>query len=126
MKRVIRLNESELINLVTRVISEQDYDGGYESNEEWLDWKDQRNDMLQKQNQAKKHILTSLMKFRDCLLATKQEFIEQYPNLRMANSLSWADDMESLTMNETGNRIGTIQLEKRYFRYGKTGSRKKT
>jgi len=100
MKKIIRLNESELINLVTRVISEQDYDGGYESNEEWLDWKDQRNETLQKQNQAKKYILTSLMKFRDCLMATKQEFIEQYPNLRMANSLSWADDMESLTMNE--------------------------
>ena len=100
MKKVIRLNESELINLVKRVISEQDYDGGYESNDEWLEWRDQRTEMLQQQNQTKKHIINSLMKFRDCLMATKQELIEQYPNLRMANSLSWADDIESLTMNE--------------------------
>lgn len=100
MKKTIRLNESELVNLVKRVISEQDYDGGYESNDEWLDWKDQRSDALQQQTEAKKHILTSLMKFRNCLLATKQELIEQYPNLRSANLFSWADDMESLTMNE--------------------------
>lgn len=100
MKKVIRLNESELINLIKRVISEQDYDGGYESNDEWLEWKDQRDEALQQQNQAKKHIISSLMKFRECLKSTKQELIEQYPNLRMANSLSWADDIESLTMNE--------------------------
>lgn len=100
MKKIIRLNESELINLVKRVISEQDYDGGYESNDEWLEWRDQRAEALQQQNKAKKHIISSLMKFRDCLLATKQELIEQYPNLRMANSLSWADDIESLTMYE--------------------------
>ena len=100
MKKVVRLTESDLIKLVKRVISEQDYDGGYESNKEWLKWKEQRERTLQQQNQAKKHILTSLMKFKNCLLATKQEFIEQYPNLRMANQLSWADDMQSLTMNE--------------------------
>ena len=100
MKKIVRLKESELINLVKRVISEQDYDGGYESNEEWLDWKAQRDEALQIQYGYKKHILSSLMKFRNCLEATKQEFIEQYPHLRMANSLSWADDIESLTMNE--------------------------
>jgi hypothetical protein len=99
MKKIVKLTESELIDLVRRMISE-DYDGGYESNQEWLDWKAQRDEALQKQYGYKKHILTSLMKFRNCLEATKQEFIEQYPHLRMANSLSWADDIESLTMNE--------------------------
>ena len=96
----VRLTESELVNLIKKLISEEDYDGGYESNDEWLDWKNQRDEALQQQVEFKKHILNSLMKFKNCLEATKQEMIEQYPNLRMANSLAWADDIESLTMNE--------------------------
>ena len=54
MGKTIKLTESELINLVKQVISEQDYDGGYESNEEWLDWKAQRDEALQKQYEYKK------------------------------------------------------------------------
>jgi hypothetical protein len=99
MRKTIKLTESQLVDLVKKVISE-DYDGGYESNDEWLDWKSERDEALQKQYGYKKHILSTLMRFRNCLEATKQEFIEQYPHLRMANSLSWADDIESLTMNE--------------------------
>ena len=100
MKKVIRINESELINLIKRVISEQDYDGGYESNDEWLEWKEKRDEALRNQNQTKKHILSTLHNFNTCLEATKQEIIEQYPALRMASMFSWADDITDLAMNE--------------------------
>lgn len=117
MKKIIRINESELVNLIKRVISEQDYDGGYESNEEWLNWKDQRDEALGKQSEAKKHILTSLMKFRNCLLATKQELIEQYPNLRSANLFSWADDMESLVSEESAAQRMRREIESGQYNY---------
>ena len=99
MKKTLRLTESQLIDLIRKTISE-DYDAGYESNDEWLDWKSQRDEMLQRKNESKTQIKNSLMRFKNCLEATKQEFIEQHPNLRMANSLSWADDVESLAMTE--------------------------
>lgn len=117
MKKIIRLNESELVNLIKRVISEQDYDGGYESNDEWLEWKDQRDEALQQQTETKKHILNSLMKFKNCLLATKQELIEQYPNLRSANLFAWADDMESLVSEETAAQRMRREIESGQYNY---------
>lgn len=103
MKKIVRLNESELVDLIKKVISEDDYSAGYESNQEWLDWKAERDEALQKQHQIKNHILSTLHNFNTCLEATKQEIIEQYPALRMASMFSWADDITDLTMYEQRN-----------------------
>ena len=92
MGKIIRLTENDLLNLVKRIVSEEDYDAGYESSDEWLDWKSQRDKSLQQQTEFKKHILTSLQNFKHCLEATKQEFIEQNPGLRHANLFSWGDN----------------------------------
>ena len=102
-KRIVRLTEADLTRLVKRVISEDDYSAGYESNQEWLDWKAERDETLQKQHQIKNHILSTLHNFNTCLEATKQEIIEQYPALRMASMFSWADDITDLTMSEQRN-----------------------
>jgi len=88
------------LKLEKRLISEEDYDRGFESNDEWLDWKAQRDESLRMQLETKKHILGTLHNFNTCLEATKQEIIEQYPALRMANMFSWADDITDLTMHE--------------------------
>ena len=77
--------------------------GGWDdatTNEEWLEWKEEREHIRSEMGQYKKHVLSTVMKFNRCLNASKQSLLDEYPNVRMASQLSWETDIESLMLKE--------------------------